>query len=152
MSNGQYTPPLLQSVLWQVVQLSIFTHHLRNDDRVNKELAKTDTFTVFSAPTAQAISAFSSKVGMKPWEVPVPVVGDATDDTVTGRNIDSFVRAYMASGDPVITPNTLAGVLLNQKLYVITKLNHSNTYTLDLTERNIPCRQCIVRATVLCLS
>ncbi|RKP30391.1 hypothetical protein METBISCDRAFT_27467 [Metschnikowia bicuspidata] len=130
--------PLLQSVLSQVVQLSIFARYVRDDDRVNEELAKPDTFTLFLAPSDQAISAFSSKVGLKPWEFPDPVVGDATDDTVTGRNIDSFVRAHMASGDPVITsPNTLSGVLLNQKLYVITKLDHGNTYTLEFDGKKV---------------
>lgn len=129
--------PLLQSVLPQVSEVSIFSRYLRDDDALLLHLGNPEGFTLILAPSDNAITSFSTQVGLKPWEFPEPVKNDATDDAVIGRNIDSFVKAHMSLGDPSIkADNTLSGVLLNDKPFKIVKLV-DDTYTLEVDSKKI---------------
>lgn len=124
--------PLLQSILPQVLQVSIFSRYVRDDADVLLELGNSESFTLFVAPSDQAVASFLTEVGLKPWEFPEPVKDDATDDAVIARNIDAFVKGHMSYGNPVIDEhNTLSGILLNKKPFKITKLQVDDSYTLD---------------------
>lgn len=125
--------PLLQSILPQVPQVSIFSRYVRDDEPVISELEDPTGFTLFLAPSDHAIATFSTSVGLKPWEFPELVKNDATDDAVIGRNIDAFVKAHMSNDDPrIMEDNALSGVLLNNKPFKITKLEVTETYTLEI--------------------
>lgn len=129
--------PLLQSILPQVSQVSIFSRYLRDDDALLLNLGNPEGFTLILAPSDNAISSFSTEVGLKPWEFPEPIMDDATDDAVIGRNIDSFVKAHMSIDDPKIkADNTLSGVLLNGKPFKIVKLV-DDAYTLEFGNKKI---------------
>lgn len=131
--------PLLQSILPQVLQVSIFARYVRDDADVLLELGNSESFTLFVAPSDQAVASFLTEVGLKPWEFPEPVKDDATDDAVIGRNIDAFVKAHMSQGNPIIDEhNTLSGVLLNGEPFKITKREVEETYTLEINGKKVP--------------
>lgn len=130
--------PLLHSILSQVLQVSIFARYVRDDEKVLAELEDPAAFTLFVAPSDQAIATFSTSYSLKPWEFPEAVPGDATDDEVIGRNLDSFIRAHTSHGDPSIqSDNTLSGTLLNGVPYKIVKLDVSSTYVLEVDGQKI---------------
>lgn len=129
--------PLLQSVLPQVSQVSIFSRYLRDDDALLLHLGNPEGFTLILAPSDNAITSFSTAIGLKPWEFPEPIKDDATDDAVIGRNIDSFVKAHVSLRDPSIkADNTLSGVLLNDMPFKIVKLI-DETYTVEVNDKKI---------------
>lgn len=102
---------LLQSVLPQISDVSIFSGYLRDDEPLLNEMGL--AFLLIVAPSDEAI--YKDLNGVKPWEFPEQVLNDASDDEVVARNLDSFLRAHIAlvHGDVVVENETFSTKMLN---------------------------------------
>ncbi|OBA21621.1 hypothetical protein METBIDRAFT_12108 [Metschnikowia bicuspidata var. bicuspidata NRRL YB-4993] len=88
--------PLLQSLLPQVPQISVFSSYLRNDARMASQMENAGSFVLIVAPTDEAFARFSASTGKKPWEFPQEVRDDDTDDQVISANLRHFVEAHVS--------------------------------------------------------
>lgn len=109
-----YQGPLVQSVLTQVRDVSVFAGYLRDTEDILKKLERTK-FAVIIAPSDHALA--SKLDGHKPWEFP----RDPSDEKDAALNIHDFVRAHIVKfeGDFSEIQDEVALVLFDGQKVVI---------------------------------
>lgn len=138
---------LLQSVIPQVSEISIFGGYIRDNAEISK-LTETDTVsTLIIAPSDDAI--YNKLQGVKPWEFPELIdesKDDAYNDKVINRNLNSFLNSHIISnfGDlndgtsKAINAFAISSHLNNGKEITITQDVTTGSFTLTFEEKTIP--------------
>ncbi|CAN3374139.1 hypothetical protein DIURU_000923 [Diutina rugosa] len=114
---SQSSGPVLQEVLPQMRDISIFTRMIRDNAGIEAMTESRDQALLILAPSDEAIA----KLSQKPWEFPTPVVGDKSD-AIAAENLDSFLKGHIV--EEFLSSLSTEGVdawLMNGKPLTITK-------------------------------
>lgn len=87
---------LLQSVLPQMSEISIFAGYIRDDPKIESKTSSSDESMVIIAPSDNAI--MTKLDGKKPWEFPTALTGDERkDDGIIQGNLQHFLKSHIVS-------------------------------------------------------
>lgn len=134
----QPSAPLLQSLLPQFRQISVFSGYLRNDQDFVSKLENSDSFVLIVAPTDEAFARVSVETGKKPWEYPEEIQGNETDDEVIKKNLRFLVESHVSAPIDRELAEKKSVTLLNGQEISIEHLSGPDNYELNVNGKKIP--------------
>lgn len=138
------TNNLLQSVIPQVSEISIFGGYIRDNDEISKLTETASVSTLIIAPSDDAI--YNKLNGLKPWEFP-RLIDDSKDDEyndkIINENLNDFLSGHIISnfGDladgtsKAINSASISTHLNNGKKIVITQDVATGSFSLTFDEK-----------------
>jgi uncharacterized surface protein with fasciclin (FAS1) repeats len=126
---------ILQSILPQVKDISIFAGYIRDNEYVSKKTELTDETTIIIAPSDDAI--INKLQGKKPWEFPNPIGGENPDENAS-KNINSFVFGHVIENfedNLQIESHSVVAKLLNGNTLRI-KQDSSHKFLIQLNDND----------------
>lgn len=87
---------LLQSVLPQMSEISIFAGYIRDDPKIESKTSSSDESMVIIAPSDNAI--MTKLDGKKPWEFPTALTDDERkNEAIIQHNLQHFLKSHIVS-------------------------------------------------------
>lgn len=138
---------LLQSVIPQVSEISIFGGYIRDNDEISKLTENDSVSTLIIAPSDSAI--YNKLNGLKPWEFPRSIdesKDDEHNDKIINKNLNDFLSGHIISNFGDLADGTSRAInsaaisthLNNGKEIVITQDVTTGSFTLTFEEKTIP--------------
>lgn len=134
------TDNVLQSIIPQESDISIFGGYIRNNEDIDHQTSLDEGHLVIIAPSDQAIS--TKLLGLKPWEFPrsIEEAEEENQDALIEKNLNDFLFSHIIGAfDTVqVTDFGITTQLLNGKPITIKQDATSGTFTLLFEGRTIP--------------
>lgn len=127
---------LLESILPQIQSISIISGYIRDNKAISDRTELLSESLLIIAPTDESL--MTKLNGLKPWEFPLPLKNDESDDTVIKDNLANFLSNHIVLDFHDTTSlslgrdNSIRARLINGKGIKIKQNIESNTYKIKV--------------------
>lgn len=127
---------LLESILPQIQSISVFSGYIRDNKAISERTELLSESLLIIAPTDESL--LTKLDGLKPWEFPLPLMNDDSDDAVIEDNLADFLSNHVVLDFHDTTSlslgrdNSIKTKLINGKGIKIKQNAESNTYRIKV--------------------